>query len=59
MIEVDLKKCDFCGICVACCPQNAIDLLETHWQVDEKKCTVCLICTKLCPMRALKDSDES
>jgi MinD superfamily P-loop ATPase len=59
MIKVNLEKCDFCGVCVACCPQNAIKLLETHWQVDEQKCNVCLLCTKLCPVQALRDVHEN
>jgi ferredoxin len=59
MIEVDPAKCDFCGVCVAVCPANAIELEEKHWSVNTPPCTTCLLCVKLCPLQALRVNEKT
>ncbi|HIH98132.1 MAG TPA: 4Fe-4S binding protein [Thermoplasmata archaeon] len=51
-VEVDKKKCVWCGGCVATCPFDALTLRETVLEVDER-CTGCGICVRFCPMGAL------
>jgi len=59
LIVVDNSLCDFCGICVACCPQNAIQVTETTWLFDSTLCNSCFICVRLCPTRALSEEKEN
>lgn len=55
MISVDRKKCDFCGTCVAVCPVDAIEVLESVVIIDEDTCTQCLNCVAVCPWGALEE----
>jgi ferredoxin len=52
------KKCDFCGTCVAVCPEDAIELFENDLAVNREQCTVCRNCVYICPVRALEVGDE-
>ncbi len=54
MIIVDLNKCDFCGTCVAICPEDAIELEEHNWILNEEKCVNCRLCVEICPIEALR-----
>jgi heterodisulfide reductase subunit A len=54
---VDKDACRGCGVCVALCPYNALEIEET---ADERKasfisavCTGCGICAASCPWHAL------
>jgi Fe-S-cluster-containing hydrogenase component 2 len=60
MKQIILKdnRCDFCGTCVAVCPQDAINLNEAQWQVIAERCTVCGFCANVCPLEALEVQDE-
>ncbi len=49
---VDRRKCAYCGACVAVCPFNANELVETYLEIYDE-CNGCGICTKTCPMGAL------
>jgi coenzyme F420 hydrogenase subunit beta len=52
--------CYGCGVCVANCPQNAIDLKMRDNDVsfaliDTSKCNNCGICTRICPSNGWDD----
>lgn len=66
-IEVDMEKCNFCGICVLFC--DAFFLVEKDFSpedpvpfenllIDEEKCDYCGICEDLCPEDAIKVKGE-
>jgi ferredoxin len=57
-IIVHRELCDFCGTCVAVCPQDAIELSESEWELVDDRCTLCLNCIQICPLRALEDGNE-
>ncbi|MFQ6618752.1 MAG: 4Fe-4S binding protein, partial [Fidelibacterota bacterium] len=46
-------RCDFCGACVAVCPEDAIELRESSIKIDGVKCTDCLLCVYVCPFEVL------
>ena len=50
---VDRRRCAYCGACVAVCPSEANELVETFLEIYDEKCTGCGICVKMCPMGAL------
>ena len=58
MIEVDNRKCDVCGTCVAVCPTAALRLVE-RIEVDLGRCTRCLACVKVCPVAALSCGSQT
>lgn len=41
-------KCTKCGLCVAKCPNQALDL-QIEERIDSKKCDLCGICVRYCP----------
>lgn len=60
MIECSIKnngiqdKCSGCGVCVAVCPKNAINLVKSNEgffvsEVKAEECVNCGLCTKVCP----------
>jgi 2-oxoglutarate ferredoxin oxidoreductase subunit delta len=49
-IQIDLKKCTGCGICVEFCHRSVLALIEGHAGiVKPEKCTVCRLCELRCP----------
>ena len=52
MILVNVNKCGHCGACVAVCPTNSIELIESSLAIGET-CTTCGTCASVCPMGAL------
>ena len=52
MIEVINDKCDFCGVCVAVCPVDAIDLFEARIEI-KLTCIDCMLCVWICPVETL------
>lgn len=50
-IEID-NSCSQCGVCVAVCPVDAIDL-ENSALIEKEKCILCCACIKSCPENAL------
>ncbi|MHC1567332.1 MAG: indolepyruvate ferredoxin oxidoreductase subunit alpha [Candidatus Syntropharchaeia archaeon] len=53
MIKINRYKCGYCGACVAVCPSDAIELIETWIEIDEN-CNECKICVEICPVGALE-----
>ena len=53
MIEVDKNECDFCGVCVAVCHADCIDLFEKDIKIDTIKCTECKLCIYVCPIEVM------
>ncbi len=54
----DPAVCDFCGTCVAVCPQDAVELEEADLQISAERCILCMACVAACPVRALEEGDE-
>ncbi len=66
-IEIDMDKCNFCGICARFC--DAFILLEREptpdnlvpfeqLLVDEDQCDYCVLCQDICPEEAIKVKGE-
>ena len=52
MIQVYDDKCDYCGICVAVCPVDSIELRASSLSVLDH-CILCDLCVYACPYEAL------
>jgi len=59
LIEILPNKCDFCGTCVAVCPEDAIEIKEAEIKIDENLCTNCSKCVWVCPIEVLKFNKEN
>lgn len=46
-------RCNGCGLCVAVCPREAIDLIGGKVAVDGTVCRECGACRRACPREAL------
>ncbi len=54
MPELDLEKCNFCGLCAAVCKCGAIVLIEDTLRIIETdECGWCTLCEMVCPLRAI------
>ncbi|MCH8290556.1 MAG: DUF362 domain-containing protein [Candidatus Poribacteria bacterium] len=53
MILIKEELCSYCGACVAVCPENIIELIDTYLKIDQPKCTDCMRCVKGCPVGVL------
>ncbi len=52
--EIDLSRCNGCGICVERCPVGAATLTgEGAVSVSAEDCTYCTECEALCPSGAI------
>lgn len=51
-------KCDYCGTCVAVCPEDAIELAESSLTICYQRCSACKRCIFVCPIHALEVEDE-
>lgn len=51
--EVDLTKCELCGVCVRACPPAALRVEEGRLRFDYQRCIRCFCCRELCPHAAL------
>lgn len=54
-LEIDTKKCTYCGNCQKKCPAYAIIVCTSRkeWHVDNEKCLRCGRCVRVCPNSAL------
>jgi ferredoxin len=54
---VDKKKCVGCGICIDCCPEQAIStkgqVVMGEIVIDSGKCIACGTCVSACPNEAI------
>ena len=57
MIVVNIEKCGHCGACVAVCPTNSIELIESCLRIGDT-CTSCATCITVCPVGALTAEGE-
>jgi NAD-dependent dihydropyrimidine dehydrogenase PreA subunit len=53
-VEIDLRKCTGCGICVEFCNHGVLALVGGHAEVvGLDKCTGCRLCEIRCPEPAI------
>ncbi|HDN83080.1 MAG TPA: 4Fe-4S ferredoxin [Candidatus Altiarchaeales archaeon] len=52
--EIKAEMCCYCGGCVAICPKDAIELIETRIIISAEKCGNCGLCKKFCPVGAIR-----
>ncbi|MBI2934614.1 MAG: 4Fe-4S binding protein [Chloroflexi bacterium] len=53
--QVDLEKCDGCGVCVECCPSGATGLVNNRLVIIKpENCTYCTECEASCPQDAIR-----
>lgn len=45
--------CINCGICVNCCPQNAVISTDKNMQIQQEHCLHCGLCYERCPVNAI------
>ncbi|MFH0930343.1 MAG: 4Fe-4S dicluster domain-containing protein [Candidatus Zixiibacteriota bacterium] len=61
-IEVDIKRCKGCELCVVACPYKVIGMSEKFAStgyypattVKPEKCTGCILCALVCPDVAIE-----
>lgn len=54
MPELDLGKCNLCGLCASVCKCGAIILLESSLRIIETdECGWCTLCEAVCPLSAI------
>jgi ech hydrogenase subunit F len=54
-IQVDMTKCNFCGLCSRRCPAGAIAVSkpDRKWEIDRTRCIVCNFCVQVCARDSL------
>ena len=53
--EIDLTRCDRCGLCVEQCPAAAVDMGPTGPVIARPlDCTYCAACSEICPRQAIE-----
>lgn len=60
LININLKWCKACGICVDLCPKKVLSTNEKGYPEvkDETKCTKCKLCELRCPDFAIEIKEE-
>ena len=54
MPELDVEKCDCCGLCVGVCPCGAIVMTNNAITItDTEECGWCTLCELVCPSEAI------
>ena len=54
MPELDLDKCNLCGLCISICNCGAIVLIENSPAIIETdECGWCTLCEMICPLGAI------
>ena len=54
MIDILDNKCDYCGVCVAVCPVDCIEVRESSIQINNIICIDCNLCIEICPIEVLE-----
>ncbi|MHB8280366.1 MAG: indolepyruvate ferredoxin oxidoreductase subunit alpha, partial [Candidatus Humimicrobiaceae bacterium] len=57
-MEIDARKCNFCGVCFKICPSKSLFFREENniGSIYQKpsECSKCSLCVKICPQNAIK-----
>lgn len=56
--SIDSEQCSGCGRCAQSCRFDAIELVNSHYQVNEVACEGCGVCKLVCPDKAVTLSDH-
>jgi ferredoxin len=48
--RIRAEDCDFCGVCVAVCPADAVELKESSVRIVDERCVGCGDCAASCPL---------
>ncbi|MDD5483038.1 MAG: 4Fe-4S binding protein [Kiritimatiellae bacterium] len=51
--EVDLEKCNGCGLCEKIGHCNAIEIIDRKSRITKEKCLACSTCADICPQGAI------
>ncbi|MBW1696782.1 MAG: 4Fe-4S binding protein [Deltaproteobacteria bacterium] len=59
MIEVDINRCNRCGICVDMCPMDVLRISAKGYPFMRYRddCWYCDVCVFVCPRQALEMKD--
>ena len=58
MLKLEEKICGQCGVCVAVCQFEALNLKSGQLEITFETCTQCGDCVLVCPVSALKIQNE-
>jgi NAD-dependent dihydropyrimidine dehydrogenase PreA subunit/nitroreductase len=53
MIEIDLNRCNSCGLCIKICHESCVHLNDDVLTIDHQFCSTCTQCIAICPEQAL------
>lgn len=59
--KLDQERCNGCGICFACCPQDVLRMDENTGKAFIKypeDCIACWACEYFCPVKCIEVSRE-
>jgi len=56
--EVNLDKCNLCGLCVENCRFSAIHVSKSKSMIFDTLCHGCGLCEKICPEKAITEKDK-
>jgi len=57
--QINIKKCNKCGLCVEHCKQNALFKVKNKAPILIKEnCLSCFLCKEVCPMNAISKKKE-
>ncbi len=53
--KIDLEKCTCCKLCIFCCPDPNVLMLNENKKViiNESRCKACGLCAEACPKKAV------
>lgn len=52
--DIDLERCDRCGLCVQRCPTQAVEMgAGGPYVARPQDCTYCAACDAICPQGAI------
>ncbi|AUB57283.1 ferredoxin [Methanobacterium sp. MZ-A1] len=53
-MKISAEQCGCCGVCVAVCPHNILEL-SSMMIITHEGCENCNLCMVVCPLGAIKD----